>query len=134
MNLANPTQKPVHEIEYGEHQPQTAKQYSGHHAHAIAPAPDPKHYNFVVVRPDRDPYLKWAEFGYDENGESQAIEFSGVLLPAIFVKGINFRDRLVVEGWKDITDEWNAALSGDNKSVSITVPDSPKPTRKRIKG
>lgn len=126
----NPNQLPVDKVSYTDPTPVSLSEYRGGFERPLPPLPDPEKYSFVMTRGDRDAFMPWEERGYDEVGTTQPVQFGKVLIAAMFVRGTNFRDRLLSLGWTDITDEFREQLSGASDSVEITIPDTPKPARK----
>lgn len=91
-------------------------------------------FNFVLIRPDKDPMLPWLEVAYEETAEACPVELRGRLFPGIFVRTEPLRDRAVKLGWSDVTREWRSATTAgdptDFTDAEFAVPVS-KPRKKR---
>ena len=94
---------------------------------ALNTPPSPGTYQFVLrtIRP-YDPELCRTAYTYDEVQESRDITHpDGVRHPTVFVWTQTARDKLVMDGWADVSEQW-FALHGRGE------PEAPKPPVRRV--
>lgn len=90
---------------------------------ALNTPPEPGSFRYVLrtLRP-YDPTIPRTASTYDETVESRDITHKdGIRHPTIFLNTQTARDRLVREGWEDVTDKWNESTDKPAGPVRVKI-------------
>lgn len=93
--------------------------------------------NFILRRYDKNPTIKFIEYGYRERVTSVPFEVDGKVANTLFIRDRGTRDRCLRKGWKDETDmvrsffqKTESVESISDESAIIKKPKRGRPRKK----
>lgn len=90
---------------------------------------------FVFIKKDRDPKLVYLFSSYEENTNTQAIEWQGKKVCALFLHKVSAKYVALMQGWQEITQEYEESLKKDQeietpKTIEIEIEPKRKTSKK----